>query len=239
MLLGLISLFLAGVVSCIPFVIYLRWRRTWIEKKTPLPRVIVYLAASMTLIVGLLFSLSTVERWYELQDSMFQFWGILAYLSSFSISVRLLGDPAYHKPTQANEPRLVPIGEGKDCWFCKNEIPSHVKSCPYCHTYQSRLTLGFPPIGIVFFVLLLSVGPFTRYWFLDIPFFGKAEPFQAHASQIRVLSSTVEFLSDDEIAFVFVLGRIQNDSDVTWTYVQLEVPFFNKEGKLLVTTVLG
>jgi hypothetical protein len=36
-----------------------------------------------------------------------------------------------------------------------------------------------------------------------------------------------------------VEGRIQNDSDVTWTYVELEVPFFNKEGTLVDTLSSG
>ena len=85
----------------------------------------------MVLNVGMLFALSTVEGWHQLPDSLFWFYGSLAYISSFMISVRLFDDPAYRKPTQTSESRLVPIGEGKDCWFCKNEIPSHVKSCPH------------------------------------------------------------------------------------------------------------
>jgi len=126
------------------------------------------------------------------------------------------------------------MGEGKDCWFFKNEIPSHVKTCSYCHTYQSRLTLGFPPIGIAFFVLLFAAGPFFQ-WYLGLPAFREGAPFQAHAAQVRVLSSTVEFRGDDYRTFIFVEGRIQNDSDVTWTYIEIEVPFFNKEGTLVDT----
>ena len=232
MLLGLISLFLAGVVSCIPLVLCLRWRRTWKEKNNQLLFVIGLLAAFMVLVVGALFSLYTVERWYGLQVSEFQFWGILAYMSSFIIGVRLFVDPGYRKLTP--ESTLVPIGEGKDCWFCKNEIPSHVKSCPYCHTYQSRLTLGFPPIGVALVILMFAAGPFTG-WYLGVPAFREGAPFQAHAAQVRVLSSTVEFRGDDYRTFIFVEGRIQNDSDVTWTYAEIEVPFFNKEGTLVDT----
>ncbi len=230
MLLGLIVLFLAGSVSCIPLVIYQRWRRTWKEKSNPLFFGIVFLAASMLLTVGVLFSLSILEEWS--QDSSFWYWGSLAWVSSFFISVHLFGDPGYRKLTA--ESSLVPMGEGKDCWFCKNEIPSHVKSCPYCHTYQSRWTLGFPPIGIAFFILLFAVFPFTM-WYLGLPVFLQGASFQDHASQVRVLSSTVEFRGDDETTLVLVLGRIQNDSDVTWKYVELEVPFFNEEGALVDT----
>ncbi len=226
MLLGLISLFLAGVVSSIPLVIYLRWRRTW--KNNPMFFGLVFMAASMVLIVGFMFLLSVLEVWWELQNTGVRFWGLLAYISSFFISVRLFGDPGYRQPTQENESRLVPMGEGKDCWFCKNEIPSLVKTCPSCHTYQSRWTLGFQPIGMAFVILLFAAGPFTR-WYLE------GASFQAHVSQVRVVSSTVEFLGDDETTLVFVLGRLQNDSDVTWMYVELEVSFFSKEGTLVDT----
>jgi len=115
MLLGLISLFLAGVVSCIPLVIYLRRLRTW--ENNPMFFGLVFLTASSVLIVGVMFLFSALEEWYELQNTSVRFWGLLAYISSFFISVGLFGDPGYRKLTP--ESTLVPMGEGKDCWFCK------------------------------------------------------------------------------------------------------------------------
>jgi hypothetical protein len=125
------------------------------------------------------------------------------------------------------------MSEIKQCHACGEEIKSIAKRCPHCQTWQSKWRLEptdpkFFIIWIIMMVVIFSV------LFLRTGFFGKKN-FQDYASSLVITDSKLNYGSDSCGSFISVIGRIKNNSDVTWEHIHFEVQFYNSDKKLIDT----
>ena len=128
--------------------------------------------------------------------------------------------------------------EEKRCVACGEKIKGVAKRCPHCHTWQSkwRVEPNDPRYGIVVmiflvaFVVLAFGSLFTRMGLV-----GKVN-FQDYASKLPVIESKINHGEDRSGHFVSVVGRIRNDTEITWERVFFEVQYYDADNKLIDST---
>ena len=128
------------------------------------------------------------------------------------------------------------MSETKKCRMCQSDIASGAKKCPYCKSFQSRL---FNPVVLAaaFAAACLSV------YILIILFFGmmlhdiadEGEPFENYRDNLIITESKLTFGERDSGPTVVVVGAIQNQSDVNWERINLQVNCYNPENELFDT----
>ena len=129
----------------------------------------------------------------------------------------------------------------KTCKMCFKEISEQAKKCPYCLHWQNKLNLitfhplfALTPIAIFFGICcLLLAGMFENL-------FHQGEPFSKYKSSIIIEKCKMKFganIYDKETKHptVAIMGKLKNNSDISWKGVVLEVQIFDKAGKLIDT----
>ncbi len=120
----------------------------------------------------------------------------------------------------------------KTCKTCYSEIDSRAKKCPHCHTWQSILSFNHPLIA-VFVALVPAVLFISIFPVFMSKMFDPGRDFQLYRDQIEVVQSEIKFGEDNCGPTVVVLGTVRNHSDVTWSDVQFEALFFDKDMKIV------
>lgn len=130
--------------------------------------------------------------------------------------------------------------ETKICKMCYKEISSKAKKCPYCQHWQNKWSLitfhplfGMIPVMVVFIALIALLGKSFKSTFAE------GEPFSQHAASLSINETQMVFGVNEcehKSATVAILGKIRNESNISWKDIKLEARFFDKEGKMIDTT---
>ncbi|MBU1043073.1 MAG: hypothetical protein KJ915_01590 [Candidatus Omnitrophica bacterium] len=124
----------------------------------------------------------------------------------------------------------------KVCKTCYSEIHDDAKKCPHCHACQTKLSVHNPLFG-VFCLLILYVLGAVIYSTMFGKMFDKGEAFTDYKDCLSITESEFKFgersCTDHNHKTIVVLGKLKNNSPVTWNDVSFEVKFFNKENKLI------
>ena len=137
--------------------------------------------------------------------------------------------------------RMDSEAKTKTCKLCCREIDERARKCPYCRTFQdwAHTTLVDPRVQAAVFgallLCLLVVMISLIHIFRDIAH--REEDFADYRDQIQVLGSDMELGRDEDGATLCVVGTVRNNSDVAWNDIQIEVRFFDAEGKLIDATL--
>lgn len=124
----------------------------------------------------------------------------------------------------------------KICKMCYKEIDNRAKKCPYCRHLQNKISMiVWHPAFAVFFVLIpmLLVYIFMGLMFKGI--FDQGEDFTPYRNQIAISESELKFGKTARGPTVVVMGKMTNNSILSWKDVQLEVRFYDKD-KMLIDT---
>jgi hypothetical protein len=124
----------------------------------------------------------------------------------------------------------------KTCKMCYKEIDRRAKKCPYCQHLQNKISMVvFHPAFGIFLVLtpMLLVYIFVGLFFKGI--FNQGEDFTPYRNQITISESELKFGETSRGPTVVVIGKMTNNSSLSWKDVQLEVRFYDKNEKLVDT----
>ena len=118
----------------------------------------------------------------------------------------------------------------KPCTRCREPIPLGATRCAKCQSWQSfgAYCRGSPQVwlGLLSTCVLLPFVFLPLYWLR----FDRGKEFAKYRDQIEVLDSQLRISGDG--TEVVTVGRLRNNSLVTWTDVAIEVQYFDREGKL-------
>jgi len=122
----------------------------------------------------------------------------------------------------------------KTCKMCYKEIPNRAKKCPYCHHWQSKFSMiaWNPALPVVIFLL-----PFAFFMYMVANMFDKGKDFTPYRNQITISNSELKFgekkCDGTTAETVAVIGTISNKSSVPWKDVQMEVRFYDSNGRMV------
>ena len=124
----------------------------------------------------------------------------------------------------------------KNCPECGEKVRFTSKKCPHCMSWQGRKYSLSNPIlaGFLPMLLFLLTIPFLFRVFtstIDKP----ANRFADYRARIVVLSPEMNYAEQDGKRMISTIGRIRNDSPITWVGVAIEVQYLNRNGELIDT----
>jgi len=118
----------------------------------------------------------------------------------------------------------------KICKMCYKEIPGKARKCPYCHHRQNKFSfvVSSPFVAAAFIIIsyVLMVYVFSKM--LD-----KGVDFAPYRSQVTISDSELKFGEKKSGETVAVIGTMSNKSPVPWKDVQIEVRFYDSNGKMI------
>jgi hypothetical protein len=120
----------------------------------------------------------------------------------------------------------------KKCRMCKSEIAADAKKCPYCKSFQMWVYRPFTVAAaliLVYAMFMLMLG----MMFAD--FLKKGEAFKNYQDKLVISQSELTFGKKDNCSTVVVIGKIQNQSHITWQRVHFQINCYNSENKLFDT----
>ena len=129
----------------------------------------------------------------------------------------------------------------KTCKMCFKEISDKAKKCPYCQHWQNRWSLiVFNPLFAMIPILILSVLYILLLAGMIDKFINQGEEFSKYKNSILVEPIKMKFgvkTSCKSVKYptVVIMGKLKNNSDISWKELVIEVQIFNKEGKLIDT----
>lgn len=122
------------------------------------------------------------------------------------------------------------------CKMCDMAISPNAKKCPYCQHFQTKwLMITYHPLSFIIFVAALVALMGTML----STTFSEGEPFANYRNAVSVVEPKMVFGitgCEHKSPTVVILGKIRNDSPVSWKDVRLEATFFDKEGRLVDAT---
>jgi len=124
----------------------------------------------------------------------------------------------------------------KICKMCYKEIDSRAKKCPYCQHCQNKFSMVVfhPAFGVIFVLIpILLVYIFMGLMFKGM--FDQGEDFTPYRTQIAISEPELKFGKTARGPTVVVMGKMTNNSSLSWKDVQLEVRFYDKDNKLIDT----
>lgn len=118
--------------------------------------------------------------------------------------------------------------------MCAETIRAAAKVCPHCRQWQTKWSMPIPSlnglgVGITLLAVWLGGGFFLAHLMSPGRDFGK------YQDQIVVVNSQMSLSRTDKSPYASVVGTIKNTSPYSWKEVQLEVQYFDKDGKLIDT----
>ncbi len=125
--------------------------------------------------------------------------------------------------------------EKKICRMCFQEIDRRAKKCPHCHHLQSRFRSPLFTIAIPIVIVAAAAYSLTSFIYYNYTIKSRASSSQ-YKDQIVVSDTEMKFGVDKcDGATVAVLGKMTNNSDVSWDRIHIEVQFFDSDGGLIDT----
>ncbi len=115
------------------------------------------------------------------------------------------------------------------CKMCYMDINPQVKKCPYCQHFQSKWSM------IVFHPLFAMIPMVIVFAMLGTMFqttFSEGEPFSQYANAVSVVETKMVFGVSGwkhQSPTLAILGKIQNDSHISWVDIKIEATFFDKD----------
>lgn len=124
----------------------------------------------------------------------------------------------------------------KICKMCYKEIDSRAKKCPHCHHWQNKISMiVWNPAFAVFLVMIPYVAVFIFIGTAFKGMFDQGEDFTSYRNQITISEPELKFGETSCGPTVVVMGKMTNNSSLSWKDVQLEVRFYDKNEKLVDT----
>ena len=122
--------------------------------------------------------------------------------------------------------------EKKLCKMCYKEIPSRAKKCPYCLHWQNKFSMiGWnPALPIIIFLI-----PYIIIWYMFVSMFDKGKDFTPYRNQITISNSEIRFGEKKSGETIAVVGTMSNSSSIPWKDIQIEVRFYDSNGKMVDT----
>ncbi len=122
--------------------------------------------------------------------------------------------------------------ESKTCPLCCETVRPAARKCPHCQHYLNKWVLiaNHPLIAVSPMILVFAIGGYFLARVLD-----RGERFDSHRSQVHITHSELQLGELRAGPTVAVVGTIQNESNVAWKTITLEVQFFDKSHKLIDT----
>jgi hypothetical protein len=126
----------------------------------------------------------------------------------------------------------------KLCRICQEPIRVAARACPHCGSWQLgsmswQIVPLFVLIAALIAVLAVLVWRLERFNRQS----GLGHSDARYAGEIRVASSRMLRGESKDGPTVFVVGIIENASDVSWGDIKIEARFLDAEGKLIDTEV--
>jgi hypothetical protein len=118
----------------------------------------------------------------------------------------------------------------KVCKMCYKEIPDKAKKCPYCHHLQKRFSSA---VWGPFLPMIIFIIPLIAMWYAMKNTFDKGEDFTPYRNQITISGSELKFGEKKTGETIAVIGTMSNKSSVPWKDVQIEVRFYDINGKMI------
>jgi hypothetical protein len=125
----------------------------------------------------------------------------------------------------------------KICKMCYKEIPSKARKCPYCQHWQSKFSMiaWNPALPVVIFLL-----PFAFFMYMIggmLNMFDRGEDFTPYRDKITITGSELKFgekkVCETVAETVAIVGTMSNSSSIPWKDVQIEVRFYDSDGKMI------
>ena len=119
----------------------------------------------------------------------------------------------------------------KTCPRCAEAISTAAKICPHCLADQRKGAISIqivPWVGLAVWLLIAAGVGVVFYRVLD-----QGQEFSSVRGLVTVASSEMQFSNGEKGRYVTTVGVITNGSDCTWKEVQLEVRYFDQQGKLI------
>jgi len=128
------------------------------------------------------------------------------------------------------------LGNTKTCPLCAETIKAAAKVCPFCGRNQP-VAIKEPWRKMIEAWLLLAAFAAIvfggLYWLARIV--GPGRPFELYREKVVVVDPQMHFGSFAAANYISTIGFIRNDSPLAWKNVQLEVRYFDSEGRLVDT----
>jgi hypothetical protein len=119
----------------------------------------------------------------------------------------------------------------KICPTCAENVKAAAILCPYCRSILRRSSLQIAvPTWVTWLCGALFFGGCLIFFYRVVR---PCEDFTKHRDQVVVSASAMQFSYGDRGRYVTTLGTVRNESDWAWKDIQLEVRYFDREGKLI------
>jgi len=126
--------------------------------------------------------------------------------------------------------------ESKLCKMCYKEIDRRAKKCPYCHHWQNKISMiVWHPAFPISIVLVFYLAVFILMGVAFESMFDKGEDFTPYRNKITISESELKFGEAESGPTVVVMGKMTNDSSLSWKDIQLEVRFYDPNKNLIDT----
>lgn len=119
----------------------------------------------------------------------------------------------------------------KPCVHCAEPIRQAASVCPYCRRLQPNRLWVEQLKAFLFFVPFLMVFSAGIFWMKTM--FGPGRDFGPYKAQIVPFALEMHFSMATNGNYISTMGHLRNDSPYAWKEIQLEVQYFNKDGKLI------
>ena len=123
--------------------------------------------------------------------------------------------------------------ETKTCPMCAETIKAAAKVCPRCgRNLPAAIKEPWRKLveGWLFLAALAAIVFGGLFWLGRIV--GPGRPFESYREKIVVADLQMHFGSSSAGNYVSTIGFLRNDSPLAWKNIQLEVRYFDTQGKL-------
>lgn len=126
--------------------------------------------------------------------------------------------------------------EKKKCKYCQSEIDKKAKVCPNCRKKQSHtarnLILGF--VGFIFLcALILSGGDTTPVSNNNVNTTNNGQNNNTKQEKFSV----IEHSTSNDGYWTYIVGKIKNNTNKNYSYVQVEINLYDSAGNLINSTL--
>jgi hypothetical protein len=127
----------------------------------------------------------------------------------------------------------------KNCPQCGEKVRFTAKKCPHCMSWQGRkFSANNPTMAALASTLVIVLMMPVFFWFASSQITSINPPvhrFAEFRNRVVVLSPEMNYSEESGKRMISTMGRIRNDSPITWESVSIEVQYLNASGKLIDT----
>lgn len=109
----------------------------------------------------------------------------------------------------------------KKCKYCKTEIDAKAKICPNCKKKQG------PKIGLIIFIIIIAI------FIIGIATSGNDK--KTKIEKFTIVEGTEKGYADSSNIFYYIEGTVKNNTDKTYSYLQVTYNVYDTEGNNLGT----